>query len=136
MDESKFTVTTGPRRREKIIKRTPRRPSVEPLDHHRLVTVTLSLRHDINGRTYGPGKTQAPYDVAMGMLHTEGRAQQVEEALHGAKAVIIGPRGRTGQHRTTEVPPEQFDAAAVNALPIETVSGRGVALPVPGPTTF
>lgn len=92
---------------------------------NRQVTVNLTMRHYVNGQSYGPGKTTLTANLAQGLLHTEGHAVDVEEQFRGAKAAIIGPR-RGGGHSVKEVPQETFDTEYENAQPSQTISGANV----------
>lgn len=96
-----------------------RRASMEA---NRLVTVTLTMRHYINGKAYGPGKMALPHNLATGLMHTEGHAIEVEDQFRGAKAAIIGPR-RAGGHVIKEVPEEMFDTEYAQAGPADVVKG-------------
>lgn len=94
----------------------------QTMEHNRLVTVELTMRHLINGKSVGPGPAKVPNAVATDLLNTEARARAVEEQFQGTKAVIVGPRGPTGAHITKQVPVETFDSSYENAEPFAVIN--------------
>lgn len=83
---------------------------------NRAVKVTLRLRHDINGTTYGPGEVTVSNSIATYLLHTESHQQQMESRFYGERAAIIGPM-RNGISIIREVAPETFSTEYENAEP-------------------
>ena len=54
------------------------------------VTVTLQLRHSVNGKFYGPGKVTVIQELADVFLNTEAEAASKELSLVRQEAFIIG----------------------------------------------
>lgn len=93
---------------------------------NRAVTVTLRMRHMVNGVAYGPGEVRIPANLADSLLNTEGHAAVVEEQFQGTKAVIIGPR-RAGGVTTRRVPVETFDTEYEQGAPSQVISGANMS---------
>lgn len=96
----------------------------------RLVLVTLSTRHTINGRNYGPSESEPPQIIkvpaplAAMLMEGEARVKRSEEILHGKRSIIVGGKGRTGAHTTRQVPYEYFETALGGAVPLDPDTGR------------
>ena len=94
----------------------------------RLVTVTLTAVHNINGTTYGKANSQTTVtvrrDIADTLLENERNAAAADAAFAGTKACVIGAGHGTG-FKATRVAPEYFDIAQQNALPFGVISKQG-----------
>ena len=73
----------------------------------KMVTITLSMRHSINGKFYGPGTLTTTEAKARAFLNAEHAAQEKEMSLQRQEAYIIGvgPGGPVKR----QVPWAQFD---------------------------
>lgn len=88
----------------------------------KMVTVTLQMRHSINGIFYGPGTVTLTESKANAFLNTEHEAMAKETSLFQQQAFIIGFRNGVPVRR--EVPAQRFDdILAREELPIETMGG-------------
>ena len=78
-----------------------------PLNRPKLLTVTLQMRHSINGVFYGPGTVRLSESKAMAFLNTEQAATEKEDSLFQQRAFILGFRNGVPMRR--EVPAQRFD---------------------------
>jgi hypothetical protein len=93
----------------------PPRAYTKPVD--KVVAVTLTMPHFINGVAYGPGVVKIPQHMVAGLLDTEQRVRENDARLTGKRAAFIGPGGRP-----MPVPYEAFDSPLLNVLEAMTVS--------------
>jgi hypothetical protein len=89
----------APKRR--MVTRTAPTPPPVPEGPRR---VSLSIRHTINGISYGPGTVEVDAGLAVALLENEQRNIAEERGLTMRRAHIIAPGGRT-----IPVAPETFD---------------------------
>ena len=87
-----------------------------------MVTITLLMRHSINGRFYGPGIVTLTESKANAFLNVEHEAQAKEASLFQERAFIVSFRGGVPVRR--EVPAAMFDTLlAREELPIQSMGG-------------
>lgn len=89
-------------------KQVARRKAQRRIPPPKMVTVTLQMRHSINGTFYGPGQVTIKEKDAQRFLNTEHEAIQKELSLTRQEAFIIsyGPHGGLVRR---QVPWAQFD---------------------------
>ena len=96
----------------------------KPKSSAKLVTVTLQLRHSVNGISYGPGDVTVSENLAAMFLHTEANTADKELSLVQQRAYIIsftrhGPVKR-------QVPWAQFDRILGQMeVPLESMTQGG-----------
>ena len=91
-----------------------------PLNKPKLSTVTLQLRHSINGQYYGPGVVTLPQKQAQMFLNVEYDAALKEDSLVRQQAFII--QFRNGVPVRREVPAQRFDdILGREELPVESM---------------
>ena len=102
----------------------PPRPKTPKPFKQEYITVTLNLRHSVNGVFYGPGTVRIVKGMAESFLNTEHEAAAKEMSLGRQEAFIIG-FGPSGPVKR-QVPWAQFDAyMAREELPIQSMTGGG-----------
>ena len=88
----------------------------------KMVTITLLMRHSINGKFYGPGIVTLTESKANAFLNVEHEAQAKEASLFQERAFIVSFRGGVPVRR--EVPAAMFDTLlAREELPIQSMGG-------------
>ena len=86
----------------KTERKSVRKPG-ETRGRKRMVTMTLTLQHCINGVRYGPGAVTVREDLAATFAEQERNAHQAETFLHQQGSAIIG-----AGNRLIRVPNELF----------------------------
>ena len=100
-----------------------RRRGRPPLNKPKLISVTLQLRHSVNGHYYGPGLVRITEKEAQRFLNVEYEAACKEDSLMRQQAFII--QFRNGVPVRREVPAQRFDdILAREELPMDTMGGR------------
>ena len=110
-----------PRPRSKLVKRETK-VEKESRDPQRLVKVNLSIKHTVNGISYGPGTIEVPLSLALSLAENEQRNVAEEHALFQKRAHVIMPGGRT-----IAVHPDTFDNpdALLGSAPIALTQRGG-----------
>ena len=100
----------------------PPRPKTVRPPKPEMLTITLQMRHSINGVFYGPGRMTVPKSMAESFLNTEYMAAEKELSLQRQEAFIIG-FGPSGPVKR-QVPWAQFDTImSREELPLQSMTG-------------
>lgn len=100
--------------------RLPGKPPLRGSTAKRLVEITLTARHGINGINYGPGTVTVHQDVAAMLREQETRRHRERDRFYATDRAFVIGRGL----RPQRVPYETFDDTYGQAQPIGAVSGR------------
>ena len=107
MATKKVRDTYNKKRRQRTFDTTPPRGSKhKPVP--KLITITLQMRHSVNGKAYGPGIVQVSQGKAEAFMNTEHAAIQKELEMHQQQAFIVGFNRQGGMYKR-QVPWAQFD---------------------------
>ena len=107
--------------RDREVYRAPKARTAPPKPL--MVTVTLQMRHSINGLFTGPGTVTLPEAKARAFLNIEHEALAKEDTLVRQQAFIVSFRNGVPVRR--EVPASRFDEIlGREELPISTFGGQ------------
>lgn len=96
-------------------KKGPYSPTGRPTGRPPMVTVNLTMQHNISGTIYGPGEVRVDENVAATLRGNEENVRRYKAYMSGAGAGII--IANPGGVALSPVDPAYFDAANFQADP-------------------